>query len=224
MICFFRCKSSRPSESMVYFPKRTIQSELPLQRFATSQRKSCDEQPNQYDTHKVGHSMLHCIWSWWYDCQVGRNYQSVRCRSTMWAWCINLFSMILVLSQLGIQNDSCASLIWLSGNYLIRSVRSCIQKSGCHQFNTYIISILVIFFLQLKHHYPIVRQCLAVTSTDSDYKPVLRQFFMFYLNNYSMSSQIISANIGQWQQLLTSQIQKSNPDKLRFVFVFNLPY
>lgn len=108
---------------------------------------------------------------------------------------------------------------FILGNYLIRSVRSCIQMSGYYHFNTYIICILVIFYLQLKHHYPTVRQCLVVTSTDGDYKAVLRQFFKFYVNNYQMTSQVISANIGQWQHIRPSNVQKSNPDKLQLVLL-----
>lgn len=92
-------------------------------------------------------------------------------------------------------------------------------NSHHHHFNTYIISILVIFFLQVKHRYPTVSRCLIVTSTECDYKPILGQFFNFYLKKYQMTQQIISANIGQWQQFNNNGIQKTNLDKLRFVLL-----
>lgn len=84
----------------------------------------------------------------------------------------------------------------------------------------------MIFFLQVKYHYPTVAQCLVVTSTDCDYKPVLGQFFKFYLSKYQMTQQIISANIGQWQQmhpnLQTNHIQRNNPVKIRFVLFYTV--
>lgn len=87
---------------------------------------------------------------------------------------------------------------------------------GDNPFNTYIVAILVIFFLQVKHRYPAAGQCLVVTSTESDYKPILHQFFHFYSKNYQPCCHVLSANIGQFQELVTQRIQKTNPDKLRF--------
>lgn len=117
----------------------------------------------------------------------------------------------------------CILAFWFSylGNYLIRSVHSCIHKDNnphARHFNTYIISILVIFYLQVQHQYPTVGSFLAVTSTHGDYKPILGRFFHFYLNKYQMAQHIISINIGQWQHFNVNRIQKNNPDKLRFVF------
>lgn len=104
------------------------------------------------------------------------------------------------------------------GNYLIKAVRSNIEKSGGNYFNTYIISILVIFFLQVKHRYPTADRCLFITSTDSDYKPILRKFFKFYSSNL-WAQTVISIHIGQWQELQANQIKKNKPNKLRFVFM-----
>lgn len=93
--------------------------------------------------------------------------------------------------------------------------------SGENYFNTYIISILVIFFLQVKHHFPTAGECLAITSTDSDYKPILQQFFQFYFKNYQRKYHVISVHIGQWQQLQAIRIQKTNQKKLRYVLMYN---
>lgn len=112
-----------------------------------------------------------------------------------------------------------------SGNYLIRSVRSRVQRADVQSFNTYIISILVLFFLQVKHHFPTAGQCLVVTSTNSDFRPALKQFYNFYVNNYQMPQHVISADIGQFQELHNGHTKKKNkPEKLRFVlFSANIP-
>lgn len=106
---------------------------------------------------------------------------------------------------------------YLLGNFLIKAVRARVQMGGDNTFNTYIVSILVIFFLQVKHRYPTAGQCLVVTSTESDYIPILYKFYSFYSKNYQPFQHIISTNIGQFQQLQARNIQRSNPDKLRCV-------
>lgn len=81
------------------------------------------------------------------------------------------------------------------------------QKGIAHfRFNTYTISVLVIFFLQMefKASFPPIETLLTTTakinSNISDFKTVLRQFFHFYGNRYQIWNHVISINIGQWQE------------------------
>lgn len=68
------------------------------------------------------------------------------------------------------------------------------------EFNTYVISVLVIFFLQVNHKFPTIDQSLSVRSMIADFKPVLRQFFSFYGNQYEMWHHVINVHVGKWQK------------------------
>lgn len=73
------------------------------------------------------------------------------------------------------------------------------------EFNTYIISVLVIFFLQVNYNLPTVKDMMQNTSriysaNDSNFKPFVQQFFHFYGNNYQIWNHVISPHIGQWQE------------------------
>lgn len=95
------------------------------------------------------------------------------------------------------------------------------------QFNTYIISVLVIFFLQVNHELPILRDIPASQSNyihhvqqvdEAKLKRMVCQFFKFYGEQYQMDIHVISLNIGQWQereQLNDQQINLS-PEQKRF--------
>lgn len=81
------------------------------------------------------------------------------------------------------------------------------------ELNTYIISVLVIFFLQMNYGYPTVDQLMhqnfTICSKIFNMKTVLRNFFGFYGNQYDILNHIISANIGQWQDRRSLSEQNS---------------
>lgn len=69
------------------------------------------------------------------------------------------------------------------------------------EFNTYIISVLVIFFLQMNHNFPTIKETsINVCSTISNFKNALKEFFYFYGNHYQIRNHVISTQIGRWQQ------------------------
>lgn len=78
-------------------------------------------------------------------------------------------------------------------------------------FNTYIISVLVIFFLQLNHKLPRIDEISTVQSNTNsnidNFKNILRQFFDLYGNRYQIWNHVISAHIGQWQERRTQSEQ-----------------
>lgn len=100
------------------------------------------------------------------------------------------------------------------------------------EFNTYTISILVIFFLQMDHKYPTIGQTsINVPSTVSNYKRILKEFFNFYGKRYQISSSnqdtdhVISIQIGRWQERRIQPEQTFfNPAQQQFVFSFLYDY
>lgn len=91
-----------------------------------------------------------------------------------------------------------------TGNYLITFIRTwqiILNRSEVAHFemNTYIISALVIFFLQMEHNFPTIGET-AIRSTVSNFKNALKGFFNFYGNHYEIQNHVISTQIGQWQQ------------------------
>lgn len=117
------------------------------------------------------------------------------------------------------------------GNFLITYIRTwqifmnrlCIAR---FEFNTYIVSILVIFFLQVEFgedSFPTVDELLqanaSVNSNISNFRPILRQFFYFYGHRYQMWNHIISINIGRWQERRVQAEQRCfSPAQQRFAF------
>lgn len=101
-------------------------------------------------------------------------------------------------------------IISFSGRFLIMYVKTwqtVLKRLGnAHfEFNTYIISVLVIFFLQLElgeENFPTVDKLITnnarINSNITNFRPVLRLFFEFYGNRYQMCEHIISINIGRW--------------------------
>lgn len=92
------------------------------------------------------------------------------------------------------------------------------------RFNTYIISVLVIFFLQLNHNFPKLEDLPQSQSKfinhvpqvdGKKFKHVVQQFFGFYGKVYE-KCKLISVDIGRWQNrkldknqtILTPQRQK----------------
>lgn len=96
------------------------------------------------------------------------------------------------------------------------------------QFNTYIISVFVIFFLQLDQEFPKVANVPPSHSRCIDHVPdvdkeklqqAVAQFFNFYGDKFQMNRQIISVNIGRWQdRFLQSQQTNFTLEQKRFVF------
>lgn len=80
------------------------------------------------------------------------------------------------------------------------------------RFNTYIISVLVIFYLQLNQNFPklsdvpsshIKSMDRVPKNVDKEYmKRSVNGFFEFYGKKYELKNQLISVNIGRWQDPL----------------------
>lgn len=104
----------------------------------------------------------------------------------------------------------------ISGYSLISYIcawQTVLKNSGVakFEFNTYIISVLAIFFLQINYGLPTVDNLRKSTpeksSNVTNIKPVAREFFSFYAKNYNMASNVISVQIGRWQPRIASNKQ-----------------
>lgn len=95
------------------------------------------------------------------------------------------------------------------------------------EFNTYIISVLVIFFLQLNQNFPKLSDVPASNSKFIHHVPcrvekekikqTIASFFKFYGEKFQMKRQIISVNIGRWQErILQSQQTNFTLEQKRF--------
>ena len=84
-----------------------------------------------------------------------------------------------------------------------------VQNGFQHAFrlNSYIISVLVIFFLQLNHNFPKLEDLPVSEMKFIDHVPqvdgkqlkrAIKQFFEFYGRKYE-KCKLISVNIGRWQ-------------------------
>lgn len=96
------------------------------------------------------------------------------------------------------------------------------------EFNTYIITVLVIFFLQMHYDLPTVDEISNPApkkrSKTVDLAAIARQFFTFYSKNYEIGNHIISPQIGQWQEKRLQREQKnfsSAKKRLRLHNFFN---
>lgn len=95
------------------------------------------------------------------------------------------------------------------------------------QFNTYIISVLVIFFLQMNYDFPKVdavplvnvMTINTVPSINKDaLKKAIRAFFNFYAKQYEVDRLLISVQIGRWQERrLQAEQRKFTAEQKRFV-------
>lgn len=81
------------------------------------------------------------------------------------------------------------------------------------EFNTYIITVLVIFFHQMHYDLPTVDEISNPApkkrSKTVDSAAIARQFFTFYSKNYEIGNHIISPQIGQWQEKRLQRQQKN---------------
>lgn len=100
-------------------------------------------------------------------------------------------------------------------------------------FNTYIISVLVIFFMQVQYDLPtagdvsilvasgkanLSRQ--SILEEQKDFNRILYEFFHFYGIRYEINNHLISVRIGRWQeQKLTQQQKYFTPEQKRLAFI-----
>lgn len=101
------------------------------------------------------------------------------------------------------------------------------------RFNTYIVSVLVVFYLQMHQQFPKLADVPPSQSkhiwsvsqiVDRDYlKRSIREFFDFYGKKYELKNQLISVNIGRWQDPQL-EIKKTNftPEQKRYVKYFRI--
>lgn len=105
------------------------------------------------------------------------------------------------------------------------------RDSTAVQFNTYVIAVLVIFFLQMNYGLP-ASSGILVTSEEKttadkintkssaeqtkDLNKMLADFFHFYGGRYEINNHLISTWIGRWQeQRLTGQQKHFTPEQKR---------
>lgn len=109
------------------------------------------------------------------------------------------------------------------------ALNEAVVENGSHfvfRFNTYIISVLVIFYLQLNQKFPtlpdvpsshIKSMDRVPQSVDKEYlKRLVSEFFEFYGKKYELKNQLISVNIGRWQDpLLETKKTNFTPEQKR---------
>lgn len=93
-------------------------------------------------------------------------------------------------------------------------------------FNTYIISILVLFYMQVKHELPKVNEIPSMASKNVkilpkiDFSHIVQEFFYFYGKTFDSKTHLISVNIGKWQTKEVPSSQKHfTVDQKRLVFL-----
>lgn len=107
------------------------------------------------------------------------------------------------------------------------------NESSAFQFNAYIISVLVIFFMQVNYEIPIISEMAAFRSNADAMKKagashkrdlanidkLLADFFWFYGQRYQIWNHVISLNLGRWQERRIQDQQKHFlPNQKRFAF------
>lgn len=77
------------------------------------------------------------------------------------------------------------------------------------QFNTYLISIFVIFFFQVVYDAPVVKDIKNFQPTNfsnyenEDVLKFAREFFLFYGVDYNLYRNFLSVHLGQWHETKT---------------------
>lgn len=100
------------------------------------------------------------------------------------------------------------------------------SKSGLMAFdmNSYIIAVLVIFYLQVKHELPTVPELPLVIANGikiipkNSFDELVKGFFEFYGNIFESKMHLISVNVGKWQQKSQGEPNQVSPVEKRFVF------
>lgn len=94
------------------------------------------------------------------------------------------------------------------------------------QLNTYIISVLVIFYLQLKHKMPTINALTAMLSDQISFtsrenlNEFIKEFFNFYGHTYQITVHLICLNVGRWQDKQPQKHQKHfSPQQKRCIFM-----
>lgn len=93
--------------------------------------------------------------------------------------------------------------------------------------NTYIISVLVIFYLQLKHGLPTITEVPMLIankikfSTENKLGHFVKEFYEFYGKTFEPKSHLISIKIGKWQQKVQENQKHFTSEQKRFVFQFS---
>lgn len=121
--------------------------------------------------------------------------------------------------------------IFLTGRHLIecivawqKALNTILAPNGtiAFQFNTYMISVLVIFFMQVNYDVPIIQEMASIRSNKDALKKsvaslkkdldsldkILADFFRFYGHRYQIWNHMISLNIGRWQERRIQDQQK----------------
>lgn len=89
------------------------------------------------------------------------------------------------------------------------------------QFNTYIISVLVLFFLQVSYDLPRIARLPSALSKNFrlSSKTVVNElacdFFYFYAKYYEIGGKVISLSMGRWQDLKAPKQQKQLTPELK---------
>lgn len=99
------------------------------------------------------------------------------------------------------------------------------SKSGLVAFNmnSYIITVLVIFYLQLNHELPTVTELPLVIANGTKFSPknsfdeFVKEFFEFYGKTFESKMHLISVNVGKWQQKEQGEQNEFTTAQKRFV-------
>lgn len=109
-------------------------------------------------------------------------------------------------------------------------------ETNAFQFNTYVITVLVIFFMQANYDIPIVQEIATIrsnsdamktaeaslTKDSASFDKILAEFFWFYGQRYQIWNHVISLNIGRWQERRIQDQQKwFLPNQKRCNFFFS---
>lgn len=102
------------------------------------------------------------------------------------------------------------------------------SKSGSVAFNmnSYIIAVLVIFYLQLNHDVPIVAELSSAIANGSKYLPrksfdeFVKEFFKFYGQTFEPKMHVISVHVGKLQQREQAEQKLFTSARKRFGLIF----
>lgn len=99
------------------------------------------------------------------------------------------------------------------------------SKHGLVVFNMnlYIITVLVIFYLQMNHNLPKVKDLSSVISNQlkfaikSDLGQLIKGFFEFYGKSFNCNTHLISIHDGRWQQKVVKNQKSLTEEQKRYV-------
>lgn len=92
--------------------------------------------------------------------------------------------------------------------------------------NSYIITVLVIFYLQLNHELPTAIELPSAIAKGIKFPPknsfgqFVKEFFDFYGKTFESKSHLISVNVGRWQQKEQGEQKHFTPAQKRLVLLF----